>query len=305
LESLAAQDYKNFEVLVVDNACEQDLDEFLATKTFGSSLSLRYLAEPRPGVHHARHKGAEAALNELLLFTDDDATFAVDWVRAYADAFRAHPEMAAAGGPVHPAWDVDPPQWLLTFMKDERNFYPLSTMDRGDRFLLESRKGYFFSVNMGIRRPALEAAGGFHPEATGSAWLGDGETGLYFELWRRELAIGYVPTAIAYHHIPSERTTLRYLRHRMRNEGAAAVYTKYHPSVPDRGRLLLDSAGVCLRSAPYWIGSMLLLRSTEEPAVRLHVRTSESFSRVKHTLRLGFDRDYRRLVEEPPWKQSV
>ena len=36
-----------------------------------------------------------------------------DWLAAYARCFGAHPDMAAAGGPIRPAWETPPPTWLL------------------------------------------------------------------------------------------------------------------------------------------------------------------------------------------------
>jgi glucosyl-dolichyl phosphate glucuronosyltransferase len=98
-----------YEVLVVDNAStDQTFDVVRALEAGPRGSIIRYLQEARLGVHHARHAGARAAAGELLLFTDDDATLSPDWASAYAAAFNAHDEMAAAGGPIRAAWDVPP-----------------------------------------------------------------------------------------------------------------------------------------------------------------------------------------------------
>jgi hypothetical protein len=104
--------------------------------------------------------------------------------------------MAAAGSPIRPAWDTPPSRWLLDYIACEDPlmggpdaFSALSLLDRSENLLIEER-GYFFGTNMAIRRDVLFEVGGFNPEAYGQTWLGDGETGLVFELWARGLQIG-------------------------------------------------------------------------------------------------------------------
>ena len=114
--------------------------------------------------------------------------------------------MAAAGGPVKPKWDVNPPPWLLEYlakyMDRYNNFTLLSLMDLSNTFSL-SKQGYFFGVNMAIRKEILFKVGGFNPDSFGDIWLGDGESGLNRKLWKRSELIGYIPDALVYHHIPN------------------------------------------------------------------------------------------------------
>jgi hypothetical protein len=189
----------------------------------------------------------------------------------------------------------------MRFIGNERVFYPLSLMYRGDQMLVEAHGGFFFSVNMAIRRSVLIQAGGFHPEATGTLWVGDGETGLYRELWRRQLPIAYVPGAIAYHHIPPDRLTLKYLKHRMRNEGAAEVFARYHGAIPDRLTLIRNALSIALRSLPFWIASRLVARATRPLAVRIHVRAAQSWSEFRNVLRVLLDDGFRQLLARERW----
>ena len=203
---------------------------------------LVYVREERLGLHNARHAGVWAAKGDILLFTDDDATFDPGWLSAYAEAFDSHPEMAAAGGPVRASWEAPPPQWLVEFMGDVKTFGILSLMEPYDDFRLNA-DGIFFGVNMAIRANVLLEMGGFNPEAFGAVWLGDGETGLIYKLWDHRMLIGYIPEALVYHHIPPERMTVQYLRVRMANQGACDLYSDFHRSaaeyaVDTRPRLL-------------------------------------------------------------------
>ena len=103
------------------------------------SKPLRLIQEPELGLHNARHAGARVAKGKILVFTDDDATFDPNWLRAYAKAFDSHPEMMAAGGPVRPAWEVAPPKWLRALMGDTTEFGMLSLMEPYKEFRLDPK----------------------------------------------------------------------------------------------------------------------------------------------------------------------
>src|SRR5215510_5300388 len=221
-----------YEIIVVDNASTDNTPEMLESlQNEAAGNVLRYVREDRLGLHNARHAGARAAEGKLLLFTDDDATFDSGWAKAYVEVFARHAAMMAAGGPVRPLWETDPPQWLLDYISESKIFGILSIMEPYTNFRLDPN-GFFFGVNMAIRREVLFELGGFNPESFGDIWLGDGETGLNRKLWKRGFLIGYVPDAVVYHHIPPQRMTIDYFRRRMANEGACEVYANCHDGIP-------------------------------------------------------------------------
>ena len=73
-------------------------------------------------------------------------------------------------------------------------------------------------------------------------FLGDGEIGLNHKLWERGMLVGYVPEAIIYHHIPPQKMTVKYFRHRMASEGATDVYMRFHYGIPRWFRLWKHAA---------------------------------------------------------------
>src|SRR3954471_18361568 len=83
------------EIIVVDNASTDGTARLLQQFRATAPGLLSDLYEERPGLHHARHTGAKAARGNLLVFTDDDATFHPDLLQSYAKAFARHPDMAA------------------------------------------------------------------------------------------------------------------------------------------------------------------------------------------------------------------
>lgn len=290
-----------YEIIVVDNACDDALAERIAESGSDSAHSLRYLPEPELGVHNARHAGARAARASLLLFTDDDAICAPGWVDAYVTAFARHAEIAAAGGPVRPHWLARPPDWLLELIVPP-TFTPLALMDLGERFLIDPR-GFFFSVNMAIRREVLFRAGGFSPELHGSIYLGDGETGLNNRLWEAGNLIAYVPEAIVEHVIRPERATLDYMSERLRAQGAADAYSALR-CLPLTKRLLLRKIAGALRRGlrSYRLVDVRQPAGLESMSRRLAV--TRHLSEAGYYARLLFGERRRELVCRKRWLEA-
>src|SRR2546430_16663341 len=148
LESVQHQTLSEFELLLVDNSPDGELRARIDEINDGARVPARYVAEPRLGLHNARHAGARVASGDVLVFTDDDAVFDPSWLAAYARSFEAHVDMSAAGGPVLPDWEMPPPAWLSTLMQANPRLFPvLSLLNLSDDFQL-TRDGIFFGVNM-------------------------------------------------------------------------------------------------------------------------------------------------------------
>lgn len=305
LESLQRQTLADFELVVVDNAAEADLAEALAAFNGTARVAARYVAEPRLGLHHARHAGVRTSSGELLVFTDDDATFEPNWLDAYRLAFQAHPEMAAAGGPIRPAWETPPPAWLLALAGDVANWYYLSLMDAHTSFHL-SPHGVFYGVNMAIRRPVLLAMGGFNPDSFGEAWLGDGESGLNHKLWDHGLQVGYVHDAAVLHHIPATRMTPAYLCRRAANQAAADLYSRFHRTMPSPLWLLAFLAQRLRSELPYWLRAARLRAhgETRRKSLLLQLRAARSRAEFQYAWRMLWSRHFRQLVRLENWLQA-
>lgn len=298
LESLQQQEARDIEVLVVDNAADGAVEREIRRR----GDSIRYVAEPDLGLHNARHAGTRAARGEVLVFTDDDATFDPGWLQAYREAFDAHPEMVAAGGPIRPVWTAPPPGWLLRFIGEGPSFWPLSLMDLHDEFRLLDDGG-FFGTNMAIRRNALIELGGFNPEAFGDAWLGDGEAGLVRKLKAAGRPIGYVPGAIVHHHIPADRMTPSYLFQRMAKEGACTEYARYHHGVPGPIGLAGRLAWICIsivRSA-----ALAPLNGGTFASLRTRMAFSYGMARMRYVCRLLVDGEFRGFVTRKEWLEGA
>jgi glycosyltransferase involved in cell wall biosynthesis len=300
LRSLQEQTLSDFEILVVDNAADPAIEQAVVEFNRSAIVPARYLPESHLGLHNARHAGAQAANGEILVFTDDDATFDCGCLQAYAKAFGEHPEMAAAGGPVKPVWEVPPPQWLLNFIGGTKIFPILSLMEPYDEFHLDP-KGYFIGVNMAIQRDVLFKVGGFNPDSFGDVWLGDGETGLYQKLWRQQMLVGYVSDAVVYHHIPPNRMTVDYFRRRMGNEGACDMFPRFHDRVPPWSSLCQQAIAIAIKNRMKWVQAILVRDRTDARSLYIQLDAARTQSQLKYVVRLILDKDFQKLVLKRDW----
>jgi glucosyl-dolichyl phosphate glucuronosyltransferase len=298
--SLRDQEPCDFEVVVVDNAASSDIRTLVSAACESSPVPITYVSEPKLGLHHARHSGARSATGEVLVFTDDDATFERDWLIAYEQAFTARRRMAAAGGPVRPVWESPPPEWLVAFM-GSRELFPILSLMELKRESRVSRNGIFLGVNMAICRDVLFEVGGFSPEAFGDTWLGNGETGLNHKLWTRGHQVGYVPDAVVYHHIPRSRMTLEYFRRRMYNEGACDMYTRFHRGIPGRLGLIGQLTSIVVRNCVFWLMDAAVRGRTDFVNLRIQLQAERAFSQLQYVRRLMGDEGFRQFVTKQDW----
>ena len=293
------------ELICVDNnsmdQTRQVIEDF--ANTIGTRL--HYVFEGMQGLSNARNSGLRKASGKIIAFTDDDCIVDPDWLVAYARAFAAHPEMVAAGGPARPIWEVPPPDWLPAYMRTHPQMFPILSLLEPYREFRLSPDGYFFGVNMAIRREVLLKVGGFNPDSFGSAWLGDGETGLNRKLWQRGLLVGYVPEAIVYHHVPAERLTLEYFRRREANDGACDIYARFHDSgVPGKSALIRTGAAIAMESTRDWLASLVLRGRTDPRSLRVQLRAVRAWARLEYVWRLLTSAELRELVSRRDWLQS-
>jgi GT2 family glycosyltransferase len=97
LESLAALDYPNFEVVVVDNAPHTDTVARVVAECTALRARVRYTAEHRPGVTYARNRGLAEAKGQIVAYADDDVLVDSNWLRTLVDGFTGDDVMAVTG----------------------------------------------------------------------------------------------------------------------------------------------------------------------------------------------------------------
>lgn len=237
LESLRLQDYGNLEVLVVDNGSSDD------TRSVARAYPVTYLFEGSPGVSRARNRGIEAATGELVGFVDDDEEAGRDWVRRMTEAFALGENVAAAGGPAVPVYEVEPPAWM------PRVFWELGT---GDASAGRSEPHVFnrvFGTGCSMFRRRHLGALRFRTDLgrSGGSLLSGEDTELVGRLLASGWETAWVPRAKVDHFIPRERIAFRWLMRRALAEGRTellcrgygVVWRRAHKLPVDLLRVLL------------------------------------------------------------------
>ena len=283
VRSAIAQTYPGdrYEILVVDNGDSDDTrNDVQFLQRDQAEVNLHYLREEQLGLHYARHAGVRAAKGNILVFTDDDATFDHGWLQAYANAFAEHPEMVAAGGPVRPMWEHPPPCWLSEFMGNSTTFPILSLMEPYQEFRLDPN-GFFFGVNMAVRRSVFEWSG-FHPELLGTRTIGDGESGLNGDISGNGGLIGYIPGAVAYHHISACRMTVAYVRKWAWHLGGSLMYQRWQQKERSVGLLTKEIMTIVWAYWRRWLKSYFVRHRLDIPAINAQFDASLGWCKLKY-----------------------
>jgi len=214
LRALAVQEYREYEVIVVDNASRDE-----RTREVAEAHRLRYVHEQRPGLDWARNRGVDAASFDIVAFTDDDARPDTRWLAAVGRGF-ASSGVHAVTGLVAPAELETTAQWLF------EDVY--GGMGKGYRPRLHCRRGmrstftpniYGTGCNMAFRRNTLRALGGFDPALdAGTLAGGGGDLDMFQRVIESGGALLYRPDAVVFH---VHRRTPEGLRRQLFDNGRA------------------------------------------------------------------------------------
>jgi hypothetical protein len=168
------------------------------------------------GLSGARNAGIAAAQSAIIVFLDDDAAAAPDWLAQIAAAF-ADPTIAGTGGAIEPAWHAGRPAWFPAEFD-----WVVGCTYRGmpER---PARVRNLIGCNMAFRREVFARIGGFRIGRVGALSMGqeNDETELCIRLATASPAAGllYQPAARVQHSVPPGRATPRYFARRCFSEG--------------------------------------------------------------------------------------
>jgi cellulose synthase/poly-beta-1,6-N-acetylglucosamine synthase-like glycosyltransferase len=96
LESLVAQDHRDFEVVIVDDhSTDGTLDRVGA---YRDRLDLRVVHNGARNISRGRNLGLAASRNRYVAFLDSDDWATPEWTRTVANAFREEPDVAMVAG---------------------------------------------------------------------------------------------------------------------------------------------------------------------------------------------------------------
>jgi glucosyl-dolichyl phosphate glucuronosyltransferase len=210
LDTLAAQMPVPFrwEVMVIDNGSTDQTAKLTHEKISSLPIEIRYIYEPRPGLHNGRHRGALEASGRYLAYLDDDVLLTPAWIHGLEKIMSGQAE--AVVGRILPKWETRPPAWL-TKLTLEPGY--LSLLDMGpEGFYIDPR--FVYGDDFFIPAQIVFDLKGFHPDSMPVDQLryrGDGEYALMMKFKEAGLRAWYDPVATAYHRIPRARMSFDYM----------------------------------------------------------------------------------------------
>ena len=189
IESVLAQTYENFEIVIVDDGSEDNTAEVVGAY---ADPRILYFYQPNAGLSAARNSGLNVTAGEFIAFLDSDDVW-LEWkLAAQVQLFQRHPEAGLIWSDINTfsvAGKVDGERQLRTMYSayaavdfeaagsDRRRLSDLvSDVEAGlaaSRYYLDDFFPYMFSGNLVlpstavVRRDRLRMAGPFDREFTG------------------------------------------------------------------------------------------------------------------------------------------
>jgi cellulose synthase/poly-beta-1,6-N-acetylglucosamine synthase-like glycosyltransferase len=227
IEALVSLDYPDYELLVVDNTPHLPATAGVVAGYAASDGRVRYLAERRRGVAHARNRGLAEARGEIVAFADDDVLVDHGWLRALAAGFVDDQVAGVTGLVMAREFETPAQVWVEQYggfgkgyvrQRFDRSGFETQVdggprrVEAGPGSLYPYTPGVFGSgANMAFRAHVLRRLGGFDP------LLGSGTTvraGEDIDLLLRVVLGGgvivYEPAAVVWHrHKPEVRALHR------------------------------------------------------------------------------------------------
>ncbi len=266
MQSVLAQDYRDLELIVVDNRPATGVVRDAVGEIHDPRL--RYVAEPVAGLSAARNAGIRNARGSVIAFTDDDCVADLQWISAIRRVLDRYPRVACVTGRTMPLGDST--EW-------ERLFEQFGSFDRGAEPMVwrksptepvlvsravpddlpgaDGRQSRIFPYtgvfgsgnNMAFRSAVFAVTGGFDEALGAGSPSGGGEDlDMFIRLVLADGILAFEPSAVVRHQHRSDAAALR-AQVRNYGSGLSAMITKQIVSEPDGWKLIARRVGPGVR----------------------------------------------------------
>lgn len=238
LQSLSQQTFTDFEVIIVEDGsqipCKDICDKY------SSELTIHYYFKQNSGPGQSRNYGVERANGEYVIILDSDAVVPTGYLQAVEDELERQPS-DAFGGPDAAHDSFTDIQKAISYSMT--SFFTTGGI-RGGKKQLD--KFYPRSFNMGIRREAYLALGGFSPMRFSKMSLYGEDIDFSIRIYKAGYSCRLFPEAWVWH---KRRTDFNKFYRQVYNSGIARINLwKMYPEALKPVHLLpsVFTIGVCL-----------------------------------------------------------
>lgn len=213
LASLCEQTYTNFEAIIVEDGSNIKCDEVV--KQYIQSLNVKYFYKNNSGPGDTRNYGSKHSQGDYLLILDSDCILPPTYIENIVKELETNP-CDAFGGPDRAHASFTPTQKAISYAMT--SFFTTGGI-RGGKKKLD--KFYPRSFNLGIRKDAFDALGGFSKMRFGE------DIDLSIRIFDKGYSCRLFPDAWVYH---KRRTDFRKFFKQVHNSGIARINLyKLHP----------------------------------------------------------------------------
>jgi glycosyltransferase involved in cell wall biosynthesis len=200
------------ELLVVDNRSTDTTRAVVEEMSCGYPFPLRYVFEEEEGKYAALNSGIKAARGTIIVATDDDARFEMDWLERAADGLSRY-DCDFVGGPVRPVWGGEKPEWLAE--TNGLHTKVIALLNHGTQ-VREFGKGISWplGVNVAYRRSVFDRVGLFDNRLGRKSGTLRNQAQREWHLRARAAGVRgfYLPDMTVHHLVVPERLRKRYFR---------------------------------------------------------------------------------------------
>jgi len=215
LDALQAQTLPkgDWELLLIDNASDPPLPD---TWALSSHPHARHIREDELGLTPARLRGIRESSGDVLVYVDDDAVLAADYLQTARDLLMEHPNLGVIGaGILEPEFAVQPPPELVPYLGNlslrcvSEHFWSTNIKD-----LVSVPWGAGLCVRRGVTDFYLQLLNQLNVtdllDRRGERLFGDGDVVFSWASVAGRQGFGVFPELHVTHLIPADRLTRRY-----------------------------------------------------------------------------------------------
>lgn len=299
LDSLVNQNFPktDYEVIVVNNKSTDNSEEVIEKYIEQNpDTNIKYYFVPRSGQVYARQIGILASQNEILSFTDDDGILSKNWLKEIEKVFLMNEKVAGVAGRINVKWDETPPDWIYDYETQ------LGKLDYGKEIKYEVGM-YMNAGNLHIKKDILIEVGGFNPEMVGEWLIGDGETGLWNRLRKKNYLIGWAPDALMEHcQITKKNATVADIKRRFMNNGICIPYNIYAVDREGKEKLIKNML-LSVKQSIRWTykKARSVIAGNKKGEYYAIFRRAFYFAQVTYTWKILFNREFRNALTKEDW----